>query len=173
LWVAITGGLHLDGLADCADAWVGGFGNRQRSLAIMKDPAAGPIAVLVLVLLLLLKWSLISSIIEKQALSVLLLTPLLGRLAILMLMSTSDYIRTGGLAEKLIANLPQGAVNITIFLWLLITVFFLGILALVAVFLMIFIIRRLANKRLGGVTGDVYGATVELVEVSILMSVLI
>ena len=98
LWVAITGGLHLDGLADCADAWVGGFGNRQRSLAIMKDPAAGPIAVLVLVLLLLLKWSLISSIIEKQALSVLLLTPLLGRLAILMLMSTSDYIRTGGLA---------------------------------------------------------------------------
>jgi adenosylcobinamide-GDP ribazoletransferase len=88
LWVAITGGLHLDGLADCADAWVGGFGNRQRSLAIMKDPAAGPIAVLVL--LLLLKWSLISSIIEKQALSVLLLTPLLGRLAILMLMSTSD-----------------------------------------------------------------------------------
>jgi len=171
LWVAITGGLHLDGLADCADAWVGGFGNRQRSLAIMKDPAAGPIAVLVL--LLLLKWSLISSIIEKQALSVLLLTPLLGRLAILMLMSTSDYIRTGGLAEKLIANLPQGAVNITIFLWLLITVFFLGILALVAVFLMIFIIRRLANKRLGGVTGDVYGATVELVEVSILMSVLI
>jgi len=124
LWVAITGGLHLDGLADCADAWVGGFGNRQRSLAIMKDPVAGPIAVLVLVLLLLLKWSLISSIIEKQALSVLLLTPLLGRLAILMLMSTSDYIRTGGLAEKLIANLPQGAVNMTIFLWLLITVFF-------------------------------------------------
>ncbi len=38
---------------------------------------------------------------------------------------------------------------------------------------MVFIIRRLANKRLGGVTGDVYGATVELVEVSILMSVLI
>lgn len=152
---------------------MGGFGNRQRSLAIMKDPAAGPIAVLVLALLLLLKWSLISSIIEKQALSVLLLTPLLGRLAILMLMSTSDYIRTGGLAEKLIANLPQGGVNITIFLWLLITVFFLGILALVAVSLMVFIIRRLANKRLGGVTGDVYGATVELVEVSILMSVLI
>ena len=52
VWVAITGGLHLDGLADSADAWAGGFGDRERSLAIMQDPRSGPIAVVVLVLLL-------------------------------------------------------------------------------------------------------------------------
>ncbi|HCJ29476.1 MAG TPA: adenosylcobinamide-GDP ribazoletransferase, partial [Pseudomonas sp.] len=33
-WVAITGALHLDGLADSADAWLGGFGDRERTLAI-------------------------------------------------------------------------------------------------------------------------------------------
>lgn len=49
----ITGGLHLDGLADTADAWVGGQGDRDRTLAIMKDPRSGPIAIAVIVLLLL------------------------------------------------------------------------------------------------------------------------
>lgn len=48
LWVALSGGLHLDGLADTADAWVGGYGDRERTLAIMKDPRSGPIAVAVL-----------------------------------------------------------------------------------------------------------------------------
>ena len=54
LWVGLSGGLHLDGLADTADAWVGGFGDRERTLTIMKDPRSGAIAVVVLVLLLLL-----------------------------------------------------------------------------------------------------------------------
>ena len=55
MWVGLSGALHLDGLADTADAWVGGFGDRERTLAIMKDPRSGPIAVVVLMLLLLLK----------------------------------------------------------------------------------------------------------------------
>lgn len=40
-WVLVTGGLHLDGLADSMDAWVGGLGDRERTLAIMKDPYCG------------------------------------------------------------------------------------------------------------------------------------
>jgi len=171
LWVVITGGLHLDGLADCADAWVGGFGNRQRSLEIMKDPAAGPIAVLVLILLLLLKWSLISSILEKQLLSALLLTPLLGRLALLILMTISHYIRKQGLGATITAHLPQSAIKKNIFLGLLMTSFILGALPVLLIFPVVFLIRWLANKRLGGVTGDVYGATIELAEVSILLSI--
>lgn len=170
LWVLLTGGLHLDGLADCADAWVGGFGDQQRSLDIMKDPASGPIAVVVLVLVLLLKWSLIISVLEQQNVNALLWTPLLGRLAILILMSTSHYVRLGGLGEKIIANLPSVEVKITILIGLLMSVFILNISSVIVMLLTIFIIRLLANKRLGGVTGDVYGATVELVEVSILLS---
>ncbi|MBD1224901.1 adenosylcobinamide-GDP ribazoletransferase [Acinetobacter seifertii] len=47
LWIWLTGGLHLDGLADTADAWVGGFGDKLRTLQIMKDPSCGPIGVLI------------------------------------------------------------------------------------------------------------------------------
>ena len=43
LWVLVTGALHLDGLADMLDGWVGGMGDRERTLKIMKDPAVGAI----------------------------------------------------------------------------------------------------------------------------------
>src|SRR4030067_260313 len=41
-WVIVTGGLHLDGLADSADAWVGGLGDPGRTPALLKDPRSGP-----------------------------------------------------------------------------------------------------------------------------------
>lgn len=62
LWVALSGALHLDGLADMADAWIGGLGDRERTLAIMKDPRSGPVAVVVLVLVLLLKFSALAAL---------------------------------------------------------------------------------------------------------------
>jgi adenosylcobinamide-GDP ribazoletransferase len=54
VWVAVTGALHLDGLADSADAWAAGLGDRDKTLAVMKDPRSGPMAVVVLILVLLL-----------------------------------------------------------------------------------------------------------------------
>ena len=57
VWVLLTGALHLDGVADVADAWVGGFGDREKTFQILKDPRSGPIAVVVLVLVLLVKWA--------------------------------------------------------------------------------------------------------------------
>ncbi len=173
LWVVLTGGLHLDGLADCADAWVGGLGSKQRSLEIMKDPAAGPIAVVVLVLLLLLKWSVIIYILEQQALVVLVLTPVMGRLAILILMLSTSYVRTAGLGEKLVANLPISATKAISLFSILISIYYLGIIPISFMLIMLIIISYQAKKRLGGLTGDVYGAAVELVEISIFLGVLI
>ena len=173
LWVLLTGGLHLDGLADCADAWVGGLGSKQRSLEIMKDPAAGPIAVVVLVLLLLLKYLLINYILEHQTLAVLILTPVMGRLAILILMLSTRYIRTAGLGEKLVANLPITATKAISLLGILTGIYYLGITAIALMLIIVFIVKYQANKRLGGATGDVYGAAVELVEVSILLGFVI
>jgi len=46
----------MDGLADSADAWIGGMGDRNRTLAIMKDPNCGPAGVIVIVLIILLKF---------------------------------------------------------------------------------------------------------------------
>lgn len=173
LWVLLTGGLHLDGLADCADAWVGGLGSKERSLEIMKDPTAGPIAVVVLVLLLLLKYLLISTILEQQALAALVMTPVMGRLAILILMLSTRYIRTAGLGEKLVANLPHSATKTMSLFGLILSIYYLGIIPISFMLLMLLLISYQAKKRLGGVTGDVYGAAVELVEVSVLLGMVL
>ncbi len=168
LWVILTGGLHLDGLADCADAWVGGLGSKQRSLEIMKDPAAGPIAVVVLVLVLLLKWSMISQLIEQNSIEALLLTPVLGRVSILILMLTTHYISPDGMGKKIVDNLPHSALKGLSLFCLLLGVYYLSFLAMSFMLVIISIIIYQSKKRLGGVTGDVYGASVELVETGIL-----
>ena len=173
LWVGLTGGLHLDGLADCADAWVGGFGNKQRSLDIMKDPAAGPVAVVLLVLILILKLILIYYLLERKVLIALLLTPILGRLAILIMMQTTRYIRKEGLGVNLVVHLPQNSVMTISISVLLIGMNYLGLIVIMLMIGLLLLISYHAKKRLGGVTGDVYGASVELVEVSILLGVLL
>ncbi|MFB6261856.1 MAG: adenosylcobinamide-GDP ribazoletransferase, partial [Thiohalorhabdaceae bacterium] len=55
LWGTATGFLHLDGLADSADAWLGGQGDAERTMAILKDAYAGPAGVAAVVLVLVIK----------------------------------------------------------------------------------------------------------------------
>ena len=172
-WVIITGGLHLDGLADCADAWVGGFGNPQRSLEIMKDPASGPIAVLSLILLLLLKWTVLTELLAKSQLTGLLVAPMIGRCAILALMLTTPYLRKKGLSTMLLQHLPLPPTKIILLGCLLLAVFTVGFVPIVLAMLMLWWVRKLALQRLGGVTGDVYGAAVELVEATLLVGLVV
>jgi len=171
LWVLLTGGLHLDGLADCTDAWAGGLGDKQRSLDIMKDPAAGPIAVVILLLVLLLKWSALLTILKQEnSLTVLLLTPCLGRISILILMLSTPYIRKNGLGSTLQQTLPKIAATVISFFGLLLCAELLSMSVLFAALLAIAFVRHLALQRLQGVTGDVYGACVEIVETTVLIS---
>lgn len=169
LWVLLTGGLHLDGLADCADAWVGGFGDKEKSLAIMKDPSAGPVAVMVLVLTLLLKWSALQSLVFSQLIVAVLAAPVLGRSAILALMMTTQYVRKKGLGESLVANLPMSAAKVLLASLVLLSLYPLGLLPVLLAGIVVFWIRQMALQRLGGMTGDVYGAAVELVELAVLL----
>lgn len=171
IWVLLTGGLHLDGLADCSDAWAGGLGDKERSLKIMKDPAAGPVAVIILILLLLLKWTALQTLLQQQsALLPLLLTPVLGRLSILMLMLSTPYVRSKGLGSAMQAHLPRRPASYIVFFLLLLCFWLTNLYTLSAVFIIIALVRYLALQRLQGVTGDVYGASVELVETTTLIS---
>lgn len=172
-WVLLTGGLHLDGLADCADAWVGGLGSQQRSLEIMKDPAAGPIAVLVLLLTLLLKFAAVLVLIQQNNLTILMLAPLLGRTAILILMLSTPYVSSQGLAEKIVQNLPFNDARLVIVISLAFAGLFMGWANVLLACGVLFWIRYAALSRLGGATGDVYGAAVELVETVGLLAVVL
>lgn len=170
-WVLLSGGLHLDGLADSADAWLGGFGDRERTLTIMKDPRSGPIAVVTLVLVLLLKFCALLALIEQQHTAVLLIVPLIGRSALLAVFLTTPYVRPGGLGQALADHLPRKAG------WWVLGVSALASVALAGFWVMVLAasgfvwLRRVMIKRLGGTTGDTAGALLELLEVLVLVGV--
>ena len=168
LWVLLSGALHLDGLADSADAWLGGFGDRERTLLIMKDPRSGPIAVVTLVLVLLLKFCALWVVVEQGIGAQLLLAPLIGRAAMLGLFLSTPYVRQGGLGQALAEHLPRQAAG-----WVLLgCVLFCLVLGgwVVVLALAVFAwLRQLMCRRLGGTTGDTAGAMLELLELAVVL----
>ena len=164
VWALITGGLHLDGVADGADAWLGGLGDEEKTHRILKDPLMGAAGVIAIVCTMLLKFSALVVLLEHEFWWVLLFTPVLGRTAALMLMLTTPYVRKAGLGNAVTDFLPRGlAMLISVSLlvaallmsWTGVAIFMLGC----------YLLRRLMLQRLGGCTGDTIGATVELGEV--------
>ncbi len=171
-WVLVTGGLHLDGLADSADAWLGSHGDRQRALDIMKDPQAGPIAVIVLVLVLLVKFGAIVSLLEHNALWLLIVPPLSARCVPLVLFMSTDYVREQGLGSDMAEYFPHSpARRVLLFvaaLLLFLTGILNGLLLMAVVVLVIWLLRSLMLKHIGGMTGDTIGASIEIIEAVVL-----
>lgn len=173
LWVGITGAMHLDGLADSADAWVGGMGDRQKTLAIMKDPRSGPVAVVAVVMVLLVKFAALASL-PPMAWPVLLLAPLLARTVVVLAFVTSPYVREAGMGSAM-REAPRGAAWGALLFAGLATVVMgtPGGVAAVMAMTVFALWLHAVGKRLGGFTGDLAGALVELVEVSVLVSVVL
>ncbi|MGY3644461.1 adenosylcobinamide-GDP ribazoletransferase [Pseudomonas sp. PK-RTE-24] len=169
VWVLLSGALHLDGLADSADAWLGGFGDRERTLTIMKDPRSGPIAVVTLVLVLLLKFAALLALIEQGHTLALIIVPVLGRAALLGLFLTTPYVRAGGLGQALADHLPRKAGWWVLGLSALGCVLIAGISAVLISLVGFVWLRRLMMRRLGGATGDTAGALLELLEMGVLV----
>lgn len=175
-WVLVTGALHLDGLADSADAWLGGHGDRERTLAIMKDPYCGPAAVVLLVCVLLAKFAALQALVEAGNGVLLLLAPVLARAALPVLFATTPYVRQHGLGSALAAHLPRRGALIVMLLVAMLALIVFGqpaALALLVLALIFLGLRRLMLKRLGGTTGDTAGAMVELIELAVVVTVAI
>jgi adenosylcobinamide-GDP ribazoletransferase len=173
-WTLITGGLHLDGLADSADAWIGGRGERERTLAIMKDPYCGPMGVTVLVVILVVKFAALAALLACEKGWVVVLPPVLGRTALPLLFLTTPYVRPNGLGSALSARLHRKTMAAIVMVTLGALIASLGWPGMVAVVagMSIFIpLRRMMVRTLGGTTGDTAGALVELVEATTLIAV--
>ncbi|WP_087088790.1 adenosylcobinamide-GDP ribazoletransferase [Acinetobacter pittii] len=172
LWIWLTGGLHLDGLADTADAWVGGFGDRLRTLQIMKDPSCGPIGVLSLLIICLLKFVLIYVLIEQHQTLFLVFVPVLGRVVPSILFLTTPYVREKGLGRSLTEHLPKMTSWIIAGLVLLLALYWewQGLIATIAFLISLVYLRHLFIKRIGGITGDTVGAAIELSETVLLFA---
>ncbi|QKF49254.1 adenosylcobinamide-GDP ribazoletransferase [Pseudomonas graminis] len=172
-WVILSGGLHLDGLADSADAWLGGFGDRERTLTIMKDPRSGPIAVVALVVVLLLKYSAVVALIGTHNGVGLLLAPVIGRAAMLALFLNTPYVRAGGLGQALADHLPRKT-GVRMLAAVAVVCVLIGggpaAWVLVVAAGGFFWLRRVMMRRLGGSTGDTAGAMLELLETLVLVT---
>lgn len=172
LWAWLTGGLHLDGLSDAADGWVGGLGSRERTLEIMRDPRAGAMGVIALVLALLAKWATLAALLEAGQAAALIWVPALARAALLVALLSTPYARTSGMASATVAHLPRrwawGSVLITA-----VGVAMLGgttgLVALCVAAVVFLWWRAAVMRRLQGFTGDTAGALVELTEIATLI----
>ena len=163
IWAAITGALHLDGLADSADGWLGGLGDSAKTQEIMKDPLVGTAGVVAIVSILLLKFAALIVLLQQYVWVSILLAPVLGRGMILVLFLSTPYVQTEGMARNIIDYIPRKTAIFIVIIcsFIFFTFSMWGVLFVVAGF---FMLRRMMKNRLGGCTGDTAGATVEISE---------
>ena len=168
IWVALTGGLHLDGLADCCDGLFAST-SLERRLEIMKDPRMGAFGVIGLLLVLFLKAATLASLTPVSSFGILLATSF-ARWCILPA-GLFPLARPSGMGADFAAGFRR-----SFLLWgaiiPLITAIFLGtrgILSLLAGLVGTAFVLWLAKSRIGGVTGDVFGMVIEMVEVIVLL----
>jgi len=169
-WVLLSGALHLDGLADSADAWLGGFGDRARTLEIMKDPRSGPVAVVTLVLVLLLKFCALLVLVERGQVGLLVIVPVVGRAGLLGLFVCTPYVRAAGLGQALADHLPRSMGRAVLLITGLVCWLWAGPWMLIVAALAFYCLRKMMLRRLGGTTGDTAGALLELLELAALLA---
>jgi adenosylcobinamide-GDP ribazoletransferase len=168
----LTGGLHLDGLADFTDA-LGASRDRERRLAIMKDTHMGAFGAIALVLLLLAKWLALTRLVASGSAVWVILVLVISRTMQVDLAVRLPYARAGGgTAQSYVTNavwwhhLVATAAAVAIALG---GYGLFGLGALATGFAVTRCFGAWCRRHLGGVTGDLLGAGNELVELSLLL----
>ncbi len=182
LLALLTGGLHLDGLADTAD----GLGSRRpapQALEIMRRSDAGPFGVAALVLVLLVQVCALASLPPGQAAAALVLAAVTSRVAVVAA-TGSPPARPSGFGA-LVAGRTSAAGRAAAVAVLLAAVVAAGaalggapaaargVLAAGAGLAVAGLLRRAARRRLGGMTGDVFGAVIELSTAAVLLALVL
>lgn len=170
---AVTGGLHLDGLADTADALMSGS-DREGMLRIMRDPHTGAMGTISVVLLLLLKVVFLSAIDGRARCTALILMCALGRWSMAYAIQISPYARPNGKARSYFAAPTPGVTACAGSIALSLSLVAAGIpgAALCAAATAVgHLITRTFGRILGGSTGDTLGATDELIETAVVVTI--
>ena len=174
--IALTGGLHMDGLADTADGFFSAR-PRERMMEIMRDSRIGVMGVLAVVSVMLLKITLLTIISSPLRWIVILLMPLAGRSAIVTLMTALPYARPeGGLATLFTGNHSWLHVLWTWVLLIAVAGLHAKEIGLVGALLALAITAfccRYSYGKIGGYTGDTLGAACELAEIAPLLAAVI
>ncbi len=170
--IMLTGGFHVDGLADTADGFMSSR-PRERILEIMKDSRTGPMGVAAVVCVFVLKVTLLSAVTGPLRLPSIVLMAVAGRSAMVMVMALLPYARPEGLGSvfmqgRSILRASWGLVFLFCACWALAGP--AGILAGFAALAATILAGAYSHGKIGGVTGDTLGATCEIVELMPLLA---
>jgi adenosylcobinamide-GDP ribazoletransferase len=171
--VLLTGGLHLDGLADSVDGLAGGRTVADR-LRIMRDAHIGALGATGLILALTLRYAALLALPQADRVLLLLCMPAVGRWAMVMGGIGAPYARReGGLAQPFLQQLSVREVIAATAVLGIAYVLSLGLVGALIGCVVIAVVARgltaLAQKLLGGITGDTLGATNEVAEIVFLL----
>lgn len=168
-WLFVTGGLHADGLMDTADGLFSGR-SRERMLEILKDSCVGSNGVVAFVSCMALKVCFLANLPQQSVCAALLAVPTAARFGVLIGIFQFPYARHQGLGQAFVQYAPRRAL-VKAFLCALPPLVIAGwgyFLLLGAVILISLGLNTYIARRLGGVTGDTYGAVIELSEMLLL-----
>ena len=171
LLAVLTRGLHLDGFMDTFDALVGGH-DPERRLALLRDPHVGAYAVIGVVLLLLVKCSSMAALPAHSRLWTIMLVPCLSRWAMLVVMDRFPYVRREGLGTPFLVGGSRRSLLLGSVMAVAGTVMLTGpagLLLMAAAAIAAAAVGAWAKRRIGGVTGDIYGAACETSEAAVLV----
>ena len=168
--VLMTGAMHLDGLADTFDG-TAGYRDREERLRIMHDSRTGAFGVVAIVVVLLVKFAAIGAVPASRISAALILMPVLSRWAMVYAIFAFRYARPEGMgaAWKQATGFPQflGAtvVAVAVAAALIPALSLAGFVALGGVWFFTTVMALYLRGKLGGLTGDTYGAINEVMEV--------
>ncbi len=177
LLALMSGGLHLDGVADTMDGLAGHRTAEQR-LEIMRDSRIGGFGAIGLVLLLLIEYVTLNSVPNdwRTKTEVLILTPVLSRWAMVYAIYAFPYARPAGLGRAFKDSVNgQQLVLATIIALILSVALFLvaGLVILVGCWVIVTLLALFLKKQLTGLTGDTYGAINEVVTAGVFLLVVL
>lgn len=171
LWTWVTGALHLDGLSDVADALGAAHRDPGRFLEVLKDPHIGAFGAVSLVMQLLLKLVLLAELAGSHWWLGIVLLPAWARWGTLWWSRRLPPIHQAGMAERFSWKLGMRA----IWLWA-------GVLAaaslvvappLLVVLALVPLVGLYWKRRLGGISGDCLGASIEAMETMLLLALVV
>ncbi|AFA48662.1 adenosylcobinamide-GDP ribazoletransferase [Acetobacterium woodii] len=163
-YIWLTGGLHLDGFADTTDALFSAR-DQKKMMEIMKDSRLGAFGAIGLILLILTNWMCYTIILPEHS-AVLLVVPLFGRVAAIMSTCFSTYAPGGGgLGKRFVEMTKLHHFIIYIVLLFVFATIILGLPGLITAVICLLpalILMKNLQHKIGGMTGDTIGMTIEL-----------
>ena len=168
----ITGALHEDGLADCADG-LGATSDRQKALEIMRDSTIGTYGALALASTFLLRWAALSALEPVAGFLALLIAHGTSRSAMIIMMRFADYARPEGLGKLAAGHISANGFGVAIILPLAVALVIgslLGTTSAVLGLLSGWCLMKYFVYRIGGYTGDCLGAVQQVAEITVLVS---